>query len=156
MSSSSSYPPESLNGESITTNVIVSDSFEDDEDVGDVIVYTEHRRQDKHSRQLVHQKLEGGIWRWRGVCITGLSDLEEEYALSNLFQIEVKKADDQEIKNVKAEEHKNVKDHQVSEQTINETADTITSLQSEVASLDAKGSLDANERSKKIIHGFII
>nr|GEU56403.1 retrovirus-related Pol polyprotein from transposon TNT 1-94 [Tanacetum cinerariifolium] len=66
---------------------------------------------------------------------------------------EVKKANDQEIKNVKAEERKNVKDHQVSEQTINETADTITSLQSEVASFDAKGSLDANERSKKIIHG---
>ncbi|GJT93525.1 hypothetical protein Tco_1082370 [Tanacetum coccineum] len=62
---------------------------------------------------------------------------------------EVKKADDQEIKNVKDEERKNVKDQQVSEQTINETADTITSLQSEVASLDAKGSLDANEEIKK-------
>nr|GEY21681.1 RNA-directed DNA polymerase, eukaryota [Tanacetum cinerariifolium] len=66
---------------------------------------------------------------------------------------EVKKADDQELKNVKDEECKNVKDQQVSEKTINETADTITSLQSKVASLDAKGSLDANERSKKIIHG---
>nr|GEW34245.1 myosin heavy chain-related protein [Tanacetum cinerariifolium] len=62
---------------------------------------------------------------------------------------EVKKDDDQEIKNVKDEERKNVKDQQVFKQTINETADTITSLQSEVASLDAKGSLDANEEIKK-------
>ncbi|GJV20229.1 hypothetical protein Tco_1369249 [Tanacetum coccineum] len=62
---------------------------------------------------------------------------------------EVKKADDQEIENVKDEERKNVKDQQVSEQTINETADTITSLQSKVASLEAKGSLDANEEIKK-------
>ncbi|GKC44598.1 hypothetical protein Tco_1062320 [Tanacetum coccineum] len=51
---------------------------------------------------------------------------------------EVKKIDDQEIENVKDEERKNVKDQQVSERTINETADTITSLQSEVASLDVK------------------
>nr|GEZ64963.1 paramyosin-like isoform X1 [Tanacetum cinerariifolium] len=62
---------------------------------------------------------------------------------------EVKKADDQEIENVKDEERKNVKDQQVSEHTINETADTVTSLQSEVASLDAKESLDANEEIKK-------
>nr|GEV62489.1 hypothetical protein [Tanacetum cinerariifolium] len=62
---------------------------------------------------------------------------------------EVKKADDQEIENVKDEERKNVKDQQVSEHTINETADIVTSLQSEVASLDAKGSLDANEEIKK-------
>ncbi|GKA16948.1 hypothetical protein Tco_0696785 [Tanacetum coccineum] len=62
---------------------------------------------------------------------------------------EVKKVDDQEIENVKDEERKNVKDQQVSERTINETADTITSLQSEVASLDAKGSLDTNEEIKK-------
>ncbi|GJY80894.1 hypothetical protein Tco_0493645 [Tanacetum coccineum] len=52
---------------------------------------------------------------------------------------EVKKADDQEIENVKDEERNNVKDQQVSERTINETADTITSLQSKVASFDAKG-----------------
>ncbi|GKE40853.1 hypothetical protein Tco_1464258 [Tanacetum coccineum] len=62
---------------------------------------------------------------------------------------EVKKADDQEIKNVKDEECKNVKDQQVFERTINETAYTITSLQSKVASLDAKGPLDANEEIKK-------
>ncbi|GKA70474.1 hypothetical protein Tco_0776613 [Tanacetum coccineum] len=62
---------------------------------------------------------------------------------------EVKNADDQDIKNVKDEEGKNVEDQQVSEQTINETANTITSLQSEVASLEAKGSLDANEEIKK-------
>ncbi|GKC37771.1 hypothetical protein Tco_1050155, partial [Tanacetum coccineum] len=62
---------------------------------------------------------------------------------------EVKKADDQEIENVKDEERKNVKDQQVSEWTINETADTITSLQSEVALLDAKGSIDTNEEIKK-------
>nr|GFA24728.1 harbinger transposase-derived nuclease domain-containing protein [Tanacetum cinerariifolium] len=62
---------------------------------------------------------------------------------------EVKKADDQELKNVKDEECKNVKDQHVSEKTINETAYTITSLQSKVASLDEKGSLDANEEIKK-------
>nr|GEY67904.1 myosin heavy chain-related protein [Tanacetum cinerariifolium] len=37
----------------------------------------------------------------------------------------------------------------VSEQTMNEKTDTITSLQSEVASLEAKGALDANEEIKK-------
>nr|GEX54535.1 hypothetical protein [Tanacetum cinerariifolium] len=57
----------------------------------------------------------------------------------------VKKTDDQEIENVKDEEGNNVKDQQVSKQTINETAYTITSLQSEVASLEAEGALDANE-----------
>nr|GEY85540.1 histone-lysine N-methyltransferase family member SUVH9-like [Tanacetum cinerariifolium] len=62
-SSSSLYPPESSNGESIATSVIVSDSYEDDEDEGYVIVYTGHSGQDKHLIQLVHQKLEGGIWR---------------------------------------------------------------------------------------------
>ncbi|GJW37779.1 hypothetical protein Tco_0060699 [Tanacetum coccineum] len=51
---------------------------------------------------------------------------------------EVKKTGDQEIENVKDEGRKNVNDQQVSKQTINETANTITSLQSEVASLDAK------------------
>nr|GEX90427.1 histone-lysine N-methyltransferase family member SUVH9-like [Tanacetum cinerariifolium] len=40
--------------------MIVLGSYEDDEDAGDVIVYTADSRQDKHSRQLVHQKLEGG------------------------------------------------------------------------------------------------
>ncbi|GJU08264.1 ribonuclease H-like domain-containing protein [Tanacetum coccineum] len=35
------------------------------------------------------------------------------------------------------------------EETIKETADTLTSLQSEVASLEAKGSVDANEKIKK-------
>ncbi|GKD65027.1 hypothetical protein Tco_1307135 [Tanacetum coccineum] len=62
---------------------------------------------------------------------------------------EVKKVDDQKIKNVKDEECKNVKDQHVFERTVNETADTIKSLQSDVASLDAKGSLDANEEIKK-------
>nr|GEZ30626.1 myosin heavy chain-related protein [Tanacetum cinerariifolium] len=57
--------------------------------------------------------------------------------------------DDQKIKNIKDEKGKNVKDQQVSERTINVTADAITSLQSGVASLDAKGSLDANEEIKK-------
>ncbi|GKG12062.1 hypothetical protein Tco_0346299, partial [Tanacetum coccineum] len=35
------------------------------------------------------------------------------------------------------------------EETIKETADTLTSLQSEVVSLEAKGSLDANKEIKK-------
>ncbi|GKB47928.1 hypothetical protein Tco_0898681 [Tanacetum coccineum] len=42
------------------------------------------------------------------------------------------------------------------EETIKETSDTLTSLQSEVASLEAKRSLDANEKVKKAhtrVHG---
>ncbi|KAI3676856.1 hypothetical protein L1987_86470 [Smallanthus sonchifolius] len=50
----------SSNGEPIATSVIVSGGYEDDEDSGDVIVYTGHGGQDKNSRQVVHQKLEGG------------------------------------------------------------------------------------------------
>ncbi|GKB15656.1 histone-lysine N-methyltransferase family member SUVH9-like protein [Tanacetum coccineum] len=51
---------QSSNRESIETSVIVSGGYEDDEDAGDVIVYTGHGGQDKHSRQVVHQKLKGG------------------------------------------------------------------------------------------------
>ncbi|KAK9072422.1 hypothetical protein SSX86_008856 [Deinandra increscens subsp. villosa] len=51
---------QSSNGEPIATSVIVSGGYEDDEDGGDVIIYTGHGGQDKHSRQVVHQKLEGG------------------------------------------------------------------------------------------------
>ncbi|KAI3716411.1 hypothetical protein L1987_67274 [Smallanthus sonchifolius] len=51
---------QSSNGEPIATSVIVSGGYEDDEDAGDVIIYTGHGGQDKHSRQVVHQKLEGG------------------------------------------------------------------------------------------------
>ncbi|XP_071726489.1 histone-lysine N-methyltransferase family member SUVH9-like [Rutidosis leptorrhynchoides] len=51
---------QSSNGEPIATSVIVSGGYEDDEDAGDVIVYTGHGGQDKNSRQVVHQKLEGG------------------------------------------------------------------------------------------------
>ncbi|GKE03299.1 hypothetical protein Tco_1395317 [Tanacetum coccineum] len=61
----------------------------------------------------------------------------------------VKKANDREIGNIKDEEGKNVEDQQVSEQTINETSDTITSFQSEVATLEAKGSFYANEEIKE-------
>ncbi|GJX66511.1 histone-lysine N-methyltransferase family member SUVH9-like protein [Tanacetum coccineum] len=51
---------QSSNGESIATSMIVLGGYEDDEDVGNVIVYTGHGGQDKHLRQVVHQKLEGG------------------------------------------------------------------------------------------------
>ncbi|XP_028773436.1 histone-lysine N-methyltransferase family member SUVH9-like [Neltuma alba] len=52
---------QSTNGEPIATSVIVSGGYEDDEDGGDVIIYTGHGGQAKnHSRQVVHQKLEGG------------------------------------------------------------------------------------------------
>ncbi|KAA8527829.1 hypothetical protein F0562_035302 [Nyssa sinensis] len=51
---------QSSNGEPIATSIIVSGGYEDDEDTGDVIIYTGHGGQDKHSRQCVHQKLEGG------------------------------------------------------------------------------------------------
>ncbi|GMP77637.1 hypothetical protein CsSME_00033847 [Camellia sinensis var. sinensis] len=50
----------SSNKEPIATSIIVSGGYEDDEDAGDVIIYTGHGGQDKHSRQCVHQKLEGG------------------------------------------------------------------------------------------------
>ncbi|GKC50894.1 histone-lysine N-methyltransferase family member SUVH9-like protein, partial [Tanacetum coccineum] len=50
---------QSSNGESIAMSVIVSGGYEDDEDAGNVIVYTMHGGEDKHSRQEVHQKLEG-------------------------------------------------------------------------------------------------
>ncbi|KAL4590987.1 hypothetical protein LXL04_003935 [Taraxacum kok-saghyz] len=51
---------QSSNGEPIATSVIVSGGYEDDEDAGDVIVYTGHGGQDKNNKQVVNQKLEGG------------------------------------------------------------------------------------------------
>lgn len=51
---------QSSNGEPIATSIIVSGGYEDDEDAGDVIIYTGHGGQDKFSRQCEHQKLEGG------------------------------------------------------------------------------------------------
>ncbi|KAL6970640.1 Histone-lysine N-methyltransferase member suvh2 [Sarracenia purpurea var. burkii] len=50
----------SSNREPIATSIVVSGGYEDDEDAGDVIIYTGQGGQDKHSRQCVHQKLEGG------------------------------------------------------------------------------------------------
>ncbi|KAL7145081.1 hypothetical protein ABFS83_07G055300 [Erythranthe nasuta] len=50
----------SSNGDPVATSVIVSGGYEDDEDSGDVIIYTGHGGQDRHSRQVVHQKLEQG------------------------------------------------------------------------------------------------
>ncbi|XP_075486954.1 histone-lysine N-methyltransferase family member SUVH9-like [Primulina tabacum] len=49
----------SSNGEPIATSVIVSGGYEDDEDAGDVIIYTGHGGQDNH-RQVQHQRLEQG------------------------------------------------------------------------------------------------
>jgi euchromatic histone-lysine N-methyltransferase len=56
------YLPGSMssNGEPIATSVIVSGGYEDDVDQGDVIIYSGHGGQDKNSRQVFHQKLEGG------------------------------------------------------------------------------------------------
>ncbi|KEH40794.1 putative histone-lysine N-methyltransferase chromatin remodeling SET family [Medicago truncatula] len=56
------YLPGSMssNGEPIATSVIVSGGYEDDVDEGDVIIYSGHGGQDKNSRQVFHQKLEGG------------------------------------------------------------------------------------------------
>nr|GEX03776.1 hypothetical protein [Tanacetum cinerariifolium] len=59
---------------------------------------------------------------------------------------EVKKVDDQEIKNVKDEKGKKVKDQQVYKQTINEIANTITSLQSKVEKLPMELLLKNNFR----------
>ncbi|CAH8338711.1 unnamed protein product [Eruca vesicaria subsp. sativa] len=50
----------SSNGEPIATSVIVSGGYEDDDDQGDVIIYTGHGGQDKLGRQAEHQRLEGG------------------------------------------------------------------------------------------------
>ncbi|RAL41990.1 hypothetical protein DM860_016365 [Cuscuta australis] len=53
-------PSQSSNREPIATSIIVSGGYEDDEDAGDVLVYTGHGGQDKFSRQCTNQKLEGG------------------------------------------------------------------------------------------------
>ncbi|KAJ4955821.1 hypothetical protein NE237_012604 [Protea cynaroides] len=51
----------SSNGEPIATSIVVSGGYEDDEDAGDVIIYTGQGGQDRQfARQCVHQKLEGG------------------------------------------------------------------------------------------------
>ncbi|KAK6914182.1 SET domain [Dillenia turbinata] len=51
---------QSSNGEPIATSVIVSGGYEDDEDTGDVIIYTGHGGQDKFGKQSAHQTLDGG------------------------------------------------------------------------------------------------
>ncbi|KAK4356909.1 hypothetical protein RND71_022519 [Anisodus tanguticus] len=51
---------QSSNGEPIATSLIVSGGYEDNQDGGDVIIYTGHGGQDKYSRQCVHQELECG------------------------------------------------------------------------------------------------
>ncbi|GAB2295328.1 Histone-lysine N-methyltransferase member suvh2 [Dionaea muscipula] len=51
---------QSSNGEPIATSIIVSGGYEDDEDTGDVIIYTGHGGQDKFYKQCSNQKLEGG------------------------------------------------------------------------------------------------
>uniref|UniRef100_A0A7N0T7B9 Uncharacterized protein n=1 Tax=Kalanchoe fedtschenkoi TaxID=63787 RepID=A0A7N0T7B9_KALFE len=50
----------SSNGEPIATSIIASGGYEDDEDSGEVLVYTGHGGQDKLHRQCSNQKLEGG------------------------------------------------------------------------------------------------
>ncbi|KAK0608887.1 hypothetical protein LWI29_037506 [Acer saccharum] len=51
---------QSASGEPIATSIIVSGGYEDDEDGGEVLVYTGHGGQDKLNRQCEHQRLEGG------------------------------------------------------------------------------------------------
>ena len=51
---------QSSNREPIATSIIVSGGYEDDEDSGDVIIYTGHGGQDSLNKQCEHQKLEGG------------------------------------------------------------------------------------------------
>ncbi|GLT99285.1 hypothetical protein SLE2022_167300 [Rubroshorea leprosula] len=51
---------QSSNGQPIATSIIVSGGYEDDQDAGDLIIYTGQGGQDKFSRQCMHQKLEGG------------------------------------------------------------------------------------------------
>lgn len=50
----------SSNGEPIATSIIVSGGYEDDDDKGDVLIYSGHGGQDKLNRQCANQKLEGG------------------------------------------------------------------------------------------------
>ncbi|XP_024016719.1 histone-lysine N-methyltransferase family member SUVH2 [Eutrema salsugineum] len=50
----------SSKGEPIATSIIVSGNYEDDEDTGEVLVYTGHGGQDKLHRQIQDQKLESG------------------------------------------------------------------------------------------------
>ncbi|KAL5990239.1 Histone-lysine N-methyltransferase member suvh2 [Asimina triloba] len=51
----------SSNGEPIATSIIVSGGYEDDEDKGDVIIYTGHGgRAGKQMQHSVHQQLQGG------------------------------------------------------------------------------------------------
>eukprot|EP00268_Persea_americana_P030655 TRINITY_DN2970_c0_g1_i7.p1 TRINITY_DN2970_c0_g1~~TRINITY_DN2970_c0_g1_i7.p1 ORF type:complete len:691 (-),score=102.33 TRINITY_DN2970_c0_g1_i7:299-2371(-) len=51
----------SSSGEPIATSIIVSGGYEDDEDGGDVIIYTGQGGKERHfQRHNVHQKLEGG------------------------------------------------------------------------------------------------
>ncbi|KAK9062577.1 hypothetical protein SSX86_019764 [Deinandra increscens subsp. villosa] len=50
----------SSNGDPIATSIVVSGGYEDDQDSGDVIIYTGHGGQDKYNRQADHQRLEGG------------------------------------------------------------------------------------------------
>lgn len=65
---------QSPNGEPIATSIIVSGGYEDDEDQGDVLVYTGHggregKNETKHS---VHQKLEGGNLALERSCKYGI------------------------------------------------------------------------------------
>ncbi|GJZ70634.1 histone-lysine N-methyltransferase family member SUVH9-like protein [Tanacetum coccineum] len=79
---------QSFKRESIVTSVIVSGGYEDDEDASNVIVYTGHGGKDKHSRQVVHQSWIVRIWRWRGVCITGLRSRETGWGVRSLELIQ--------------------------------------------------------------------
>ncbi|GAU44705.1 hypothetical protein TSUD_24680 [Trifolium subterraneum] len=56
------YLPSSMSskGEPIATSVIVSGGYENDDDQGAFIIYSGHGGEDKNSRQVFHQKLEGG------------------------------------------------------------------------------------------------
>ncbi|GJX40092.1 hypothetical protein Tco_0255082 [Tanacetum coccineum] len=74
--------------------------------------------------------------------------MDDVFSLARIIKAYFEDTNNQAVDN-NDEERKNVKNQQVSEQIINETTDTITLLQSEVASLDAKESLDANEEIKK-------
>ncbi|KAG7573466.1 Pre-SET domain [Arabidopsis suecica] len=50
----------SATGEPIATSIVVSGGYEDDEDTGDVLVYTGHGGQDKQHKQCDNQRLVGG------------------------------------------------------------------------------------------------
>ncbi|KAL9237722.1 hypothetical protein vseg_012238 [Gypsophila vaccaria] len=95
------YLVPSNHGEPIATSIVVSGGYEDDQDAGDVLVYTGHGGQDRSSRTTTNnQKLEGGnlalersmhygieIRVIRGLKCVGNSLTSKVYVYDGLYKI---------------------------------------------------------------------